>query len=149
MNETNPILQNLLSKKGQFTRASWGRTCKVRKGSPDIRKVTVTTVRAGLDYSSLTAVEALRASGDLPSEPQPLPWGEWINFPYTISHKDEIYIRLYPSENANTQVSYFMNDKEVSYEDVEEFLLASEKRKENSESPLCITVKLKDMIELY
>lgn len=143
------IVDYITTRKGQFTRASWSRSCKVRKGSPEVTKVTVTTVRAGIDYNSLTAVQEKRANGELPAEPGPLPWGSWLSFPWTISHKGETYIRLYPGENANTQSQFFMNDKEASYEEVEPFLLASERRSDDEDKPLCITVRLDSMIEVY
>lgn len=146
----NDLLTYFLTRKGQFTRAVWMRSCKVRKGSPEVQKMTITTIRAGIDYNSLTAVDALRASGELPSEPQPLPWGEWDIFPYTIKHKDQIYLRLYPGSNANTIIQYYLEGEEVSYEKVEEFLLASEKRKDdNPVDKLCFTIKLNDLVEIY
>ncbi len=145
------IFKYILTRKGQFTRAAWCRTAKTRKGSPEVKKMTISTVRAGLDYNSLTAVEALRSNGDLPSEPQPLPWGEWLIFPFIIIHKGNLYLRLYPSANSNAKVQYFLFDEEVSYEKVEAYLLASEKQTEdnNPVDNLCFTVKLNDMIELY
>jgi hypothetical protein len=145
------VLNYIKTRKGQFSRAAWCRQCGVRKGAPEVKKMTITTVRAGIDYNALSAVEAMRASGELPAEPQPLPWGDWLDFPFTIQHKDKIYLRLYPSANANTETKFFMGDKESSYEEVEEFLLAKEKRK-NDDNPvdkLCFTVKLDDVIELY
>jgi len=85
----------------------------------------------------------------LPAEPQPLPWGEWDLFPYTIKHKDQTYLRLYPGANANSEVQYFSEGSTKTYEEVEEYLLASEKRKEGEEPLLCITVKLDDILEVY
>lgn len=143
------IVDYITTRKGQFTRASWSRSCKVRKGSPEVTKVTVTTVRAGIDYNSLTAVQEKRANGELPAEPGPLPWGSWLSFPWTISHKDQIYLRLYPGANANSEVQYFSEGETKTYEEVEEYLLASEKRKDNEEPLLCITVKLDDILEVY
>ena len=143
------IVSFLKAKKGQFVRASWGRVCKTRKGSPEVRKVTVTTVRTGIDYNALTAVEAQRASGDLPTEPQPLPWGEWNDFPWTIVHNGQYYLRLYPAVNANTQVQYFMGDESVEYDAIEQYLLATEKREESDQEPLCFTIKMNDLIDIY
>ncbi len=145
------ILKYVLTRKGQFTRAAWCRTAKTRKGSPEVKKMTISTVRAGVDYNALTAVEALRANGDLPSEPQPLPWGSWLFFPFIIVHKGVLYLRLYPSTNANTEIQFFLEEKEVPYEKVEDYLLASEKPKDddNPVDNLCFNVKLNDVIEIY
>jgi hypothetical protein len=143
------VLNYIKTRKGQFSRAAWCRQCGVRKGAPEVKKMTITTVRAGIDYNALSAVEAMRASGELPAEPQPLPWGEWESFPWVITHKDKKYLRLYPTPNANTVSHYFIDGEERSYSDVEQYLLASEKRTDSDGTPLCITIPFDNIIEIY
>lgn len=147
-NQTNTmnIEETLKSKKGQFTRAAWVRDCKVKVGAPSIRKATVMTVRAGIEYDNMKVVKDKRESGELPAENAGLPWGEWEVYPYLIQHHGIRYARLYPMASSNTQVAYFMDGKERTFEEVEQYLLASEKRKQKGD---CITVKLADLVELY
>ena len=146
MNET--LLNHLHSRKGQFSHAAWSRPCKTRKGSPEIIKTTVATVRAGINYDNLSKVKEKRENGDLPAENAGLPWGEWFTFPYLITHKDNLYVKLYPSGGeTSAKVEYMMDGMPATYEQVEPYLLASEKRKETSELD-CFTVKLESLITL-
>lgn len=145
-NSTDQILENLFRKKGQFSRAVWGRFCKVRVGSPEIKKVTVMVARAGVQYDNLKSVQEKRENGELPAENAGLPWGEWEQYPYLIKHKGQRYVRLYPVPNTSCKVEYFINGKAVSYDSIVKYLLASELKKE--QSPDCIVVKLCDIIEL-
>jgi len=143
------ILETLTSKKGQFSRAIWHRACKVRAGSPAITKITVATVRAGIEYDNKASVIEKRENGELPKENAGLPWGEWEQYPYLIQHKGIRYARLYPTANSNTLVEYRMDNRVITYDDALPHLLASEHKKTGSEKPECITVKLNDIIELY
>lgn len=142
------IEETLRSKKGQFSRAAWVRNCKVKVGSPAVRKSTVMTVRAGIQYDNMKSVQDKRESGELPKENAGLPWGQWEVYPYLIQHNGTRYARLYPTASQSAQVAYFVNGKEQSYEQVEGYLLASEKRNDKA-APDCITVKLADIVELY
>jgi len=77
-----------------------------------VTKKTVVTVNTGIEYSNQKDVIAKRASGVLPKEPQPLPWGEWSDYPYEIAHKDTVYNRLYIK--GVPTVAYFIDGKQVT-----------------------------------
>ena len=144
------ILKTLKDKKGQFSRAIWCREVKVKKGMPEFKKCTVMNVRTGIDYDNLKSVKDKRESGELPEENQGLPWGEWEEFPILIKHKEVLYARLYPAPDCTMEVEYFdSTGHSVTYEEVEPYMLASEKRKEDDKKPDCICVKLNDLVELY
>ncbi len=51
-----------------------------------LQKITTATVMTGVEYAGLSANND-RETGDLP-------WGEWSNFPYVVTHKGKDYIRL-------------------------------------------------------
>lgn len=144
---TSEILQNVLAKKGQFGRASWTKALKTRKGvSAKIEKQVTMSMRAGLDYDNLTAVKEKRESGELPKENAGLPWGQWVAFPYLISHKDKHYLRLYPNGNGKIETQYFLNGEKTTMEAIAPHVLASELP--SGEKPECITVTLENITEL-
>lgn len=98
----NPLTQKLLNAKGQFVGALWARPMKVRAGvAATVTKTVLTTVQVGVDYDNRQVVQEARANGDAPKVNAGLPWGVWENFPHTITHKGERYVRLYPVKDAN------------------------------------------------
>jgi hypothetical protein len=152
MNTTlaNRIEETLITRKGQFSKAVWARDCKVKVGASPLTKCTVMTVRAGINYDNMKAVQEKRENGELPETNGGLPWGQWAIFPYVIEHKGNRYARLYPSKDINTRIAYYDNKGTLrTYEEIEHALLASEKRKDDGKTIECITVKMNDMIELY
>ena len=139
------------SHKGQHVKATWQRVCGVLKNCPSlIVKRTSAYVRAGIDYANLASVKAGVASGER-GEPEGLPWGEWAQFPFIIAHKGKDYVRLYPATFANLTtpiVEWSIDGKPATYEQVEPYLLAKEKRKPDDDKPLCFTLKAEDIIAL-
>ena len=143
------ILRNLVNKRGHFGRAKWRKVCKTRKGFiGTIEKETEISMRAGVDYDKMHAVIECRESGDLPEENQGLPWGEWQAFPYLIGHKGEQYARLYPNAAGKIETHWFLNGKESTLEEMKQHLLASDAKELVDEIPTCVTVKLKNILEL-
>jgi hypothetical protein len=142
------IIQQFLEmqKSGQFTGAHWRKQLKTRKGIVSIiEKETKLVCRSGLDYSNQKTVIEQRESGELPKDPQPLPWGRWDIFPYVIEHKGEYYLRFYPPFQA-IEVTYFLNGNVCTLDDIREKILASELPKH--EIPNCVTVKASNMISV-
>lgn len=125
--QSMPLLSRILAKRGQFTGALWTRTLKTRKGvSHVVTKETRATVRAGLDYDARAKVQDAREDGTLPATNAGLPWGEWLAFPYVITHKGNHYVRLYPVEGRAPRVVYRIDGKLASKLDAMELCLASE-----------------------
>jgi hypothetical protein len=125
------IVGNVQSRKGQHVRATWQRVCKTFKDCPLlIVKRTSAYVRAGIEYANLAVVKDAVANGER-SEVESLPWGEWLKYPFIISHKGKEYVRLYPATFANLatpSVEWSIDGKPADYAQVEPYLLASEKR---------------------
>ena len=97
--------------------------------------------RAGIDFARLASTREGIASGER-GEVQPLAWGEWESFPYTIAHKGERYYRLYPVAGAVPTVAYMIDGVVVSKAEYMDCLTPSDRAKmESGDRPACITVK--------
>jgi len=128
----NEIIGQIEYRKGRNVKVTWQRVAKTLKGASSllIVKRTAAWVRSGIDYANLKVVKDGIATGER-GEVQPLPWGEWIQFPFIIGHKGMEYVRLYPAsfENLVPKVEWSINGRPSSYESVEQYLLSSEKRR--------------------
>ena len=121
------LIRKVLARAGQFTGFLWTRPVKTRKGVSSIVTKTVRCVgRVGLSYDKRAAVQAARESGELPSTPQPLPWGSWLLFPYLITHKDALYVRIYPVPGRLPKVIYRIDGQLATKAQAQAICLASE-----------------------
>lgn len=146
------IVQAVQNKKGQHVLAVWERTAKTLKtSSVVIGKRTSAYVRAGINYANLGAVKDGIATGER-GEVESLPWGQWRSGFETmiIDHKGTEYVRLYPATFGNLvpSVQWSLDGRLATYDEVEPHLLASEKRKEDDEKPLCFTLKAETVLEI-
>jgi hypothetical protein len=135
--------------KGANIILEWVRDLKTRKGVTDNLTKSVRMVgRVGMDYNHLGAVQEKRESGELPAEPQPLPWGTWAKFPYLIEHKGGFYLRLYKgtSEKVHPECHFFRNGVEVSKEEIAPSLLKSELEERDGD---CFTCKVENMTKIH
>ncbi len=142
--KASEIVQKLQSRKGQHVGVQWSRVMKTRAGVGSvIIKSTRTFVRAGIDYANLSSVKA--EGRDVES----LPWGEWVQFPFTIAHKGVDYVRLYPAVFANLRpvVTYSIDGRVASAEEVRPLCLASEFR-DSDDAPKCFTVKAESIVAI-
>ena len=109
-------------------------------------------MRSGINYSNLASVrDAIEAGKREPVEG--LPWGQWREgcANYIIDHKDKEYVRLYPASFDNlskASVQWLLNGKPCQYKDVEPYLLASEKHKDDDEKPACFTVNAENILSI-
>lgn len=142
--ETLAFLINFCSIKGQFFSIVWRREMKTRKSTTSkVEKMVSGVFRAGLDYDNKASVQDKRESGELPAVNQGLPWGSWLLFPHIISHKGNLYLRIYPTNANQVRAEYFLNGESARREEVEPLCLASEfAEREQAE---CITVKLSNV----
>ena len=153
---TAEIVEKIKSKKGHFASATWERPVKVLKRNTPAWAANIlkrcesdngANARAGITYDNLASVIEKRASGELPAENAGLPdWCEWKEFPYVLRHKTKgtEYIRLYPTDSV--KVTYSVEGREISYEEIEEFLTSDEKR--GGDKPDCIMVTLDNVLEV-
>jgi len=106
------VRDKLLNSKGQFVKASWKSNPKPSAANKGVllEKHTVAVVQTGVEYANLSSVQQGIADGER-GEVQELPWGEWYVdpltkkswYPHVITHKDTLYLRMYPS-GANNHI---------------------------------------------
>lgn len=129
--------------KGQFIAVEFTTEKKPRaefKGTVLAKRVRM-VARAGIDFANLASVREGIANGER-GEVQPLAWGEWDRFPYTIAHKGERYVRLYPVAGSVPTVAYTVNGETVDRDTYAGYLTPSDRAKmESGDRPECITVK--------
>lgn len=132
--DAKAIVETLKNHRGQNMRAVWRRAAKVRAGiAAEVIKQTETAIRAGIDYANLGIVKEGIETGER-GEVQPLPWGNWGEFPFIILHTPKgatevcEYLRLYPSSNGDAcpRVSFTVDGKEASADQVWPLVTAGE-----------------------
>jgi hypothetical protein len=124
------------------------KTLAAHKANQIIKKTQI-VIRGGIEYDNIGAVQELRESGVLPAENAGLPWGEWAEYPFHISHKGSDYARFYPASGIGFQpkVSYTLNGVEVDKAQIQTLCLSSEFAKKE-EAPLCFTIKAENVKDI-
>jgi hypothetical protein len=155
------VRDKILNAKGNFVKAAWKSNPKPKAEHKNVllEKRSVAVVQAGVNYANLSAVKDAIAAGER-GEVQELPWGQWYEdkltkkswFPYVIEHKDELYLRLYPSQGNNhkTQTVFYADGKEVTKDEFATYLTNSDAKKllEPEKDLLCFTIKLDNLLDL-
>lgn len=146
------IIEKALNKKGTFATLEYSRPVKVRKGSPEITKVTkARNIRIGAQYDALKAVQTAKGVTTT-QEAHALNNGlngfEWDNYP-TILHSTRTgaqYVRIETNKNSRFDTTYYMDGREVAKADIEQYMLASEKSK--GEMPVVMNIKADTITEI-
>jgi hypothetical protein len=123
----------------------------MRKGQEQVFKLSTYTVRLGVDYDHIGAVQLKREDGRLPEVNAGLPWGEWIEFPYTIAHRGEVYVRCTLAHNTahRGHTSYQLADgTAIDSQQVQIMALASEFPQGERENDV-FTIKLSSITEIH
>jgi hypothetical protein len=121
------IIKEILSSRRNAvnTRAILRSPVQTSKGNGDhvVEKQSEVVIRTGIDYEALKDVIEGRADGTMASEPAPLPWGAWSQWPIHIVHTpkgetvERDYLRCYPASiEVTPKVSYFIDGKEATKE---------------------------------
>jgi hypothetical protein len=110
---------------------------------PLVEKVTSMIIRGGIEYDNQKVVVEGREDGTLPEENAGLPWGDWSEYPYHISHKGSDYARFYMASGISFEpkTEYYLDGKLTTKAKVEHLCLASEFRKSEEPPPLAMTIK--------
>lgn len=95
--------------KGQFVHVEYVTIVKPAAAHKDkvIKKFVRGVFRTGIDYANLKTVREAVESGER-GEVKSLPWGEWLEFPWIIGHKDNEYVRLYPVKDVQCATAYLV-----------------------------------------
>lgn len=134
----------LKSHKGANLSVILGKQLKTRKTETAlVEKVTSIVIRGGIGYDNQKVVIEGRKDGTLPEENQGLPWGEWVEYPFHITHKGSDYARFYAASGLSFEpkVEYYLNGELTTKAVVEPLCLASEFRKSDDPLPLAMTIK--------
>lgn len=67
----------------------------------------------GITYEGALNGVAKRNGLDDIFKPSTLPWGNWTNYPYTIEHKEQKYLRLFKNKATKMLAVYLYNGEEV------------------------------------
>jgi len=141
-------IKNILAtRKGQNLSAIFGKELKTKKGVDNVvEKVTSIVVRGGIDYDNQKLVKEGREDGSLPEENAGLPWGQWSEFPYHITHKDTDYVRFYSASGLafEPKVEYYLDGVQVDKATIQPLCLASE-FPNRQDAPLAMTVKAENV----
>ena len=161
MSNYEEMARKFLECAGQFltvTFESQKRPAAAHKGRRLVKRTTG-VFRAGVQFANLGAVKEGIATGQR-GQVEPLPWGEWVLYPYIIQHKGEYYIRLYPPFARNgggelvphwapgqIRVEYSVDGVAASKDEFYRYLTASEAAK-GGEVPQCFTVKASNVVSI-
>ena len=140
---------NGLNAPGAFVKVSWESDVAVAAAhkAHKVRKAVTAVVRSGITYDNVGDVIAGRDDGTLPAENAGLPWGEWITYPLHVAHKGTDYVRLYPAKGGKVTATYTIDGREATREEVLAMMTPSARAKaEDSEAPLCFTVKAANVV---
>ena len=142
------MLALLMTRKGQIVTVKTTRPVKMKKGQVAVNKTSEFQCRVGVNYNNIAAVKEGRADGTLPKENAGLPWGEWLEFPYTIGHKGETYVRCTLLSNGFRRAPVFTlaDGTVVDKATVQAGALASE-FKEGDDSAV-FNIKLSSLIDV-
>lgn len=147
------IREYALGKRGTFARVSWSRPCKVKKNTPAIIKtVTANNVRIGAQYDALASTK--KAKGvNTTEEAHRLNTGlkgmSWVVYP-TILKSDRTgkeFLRMETAKNSKFTTEYSIDGRKVNREDIEGYLLASEK-KSGCDMPTVMNVGLDNITDM-
>ena len=109
------------------------------------KQTKITMSRLGVGYDNMKTVQEKRENGDLPEINQGLKGVKWLRYPYTlISVKTQkVLLRVSLCKDSKITTKWVLNGEPATYEQVEPYLLASEKRKNNK--PDVINVKIENI----
>lgn len=139
------IIETALTKKGHFATVQYSRPVKVKKGAPMITKVTrARQIRIGAQYDALKSVQIAKGvtnTEDAHKLNTGLKGFEWVDYPTILKSikTGDQYVRVETNSNSKFETTYIMNGKVVTKQDIEPYILASERSK--GDMPVVMNIK--------
>jgi hypothetical protein len=134
--------------KGQFANITWEKELKTLKTvNAKVEKHSDAVVRFGVEYDNISKVQEKRELGILPSENSGLPWGQYKEYPYFISHKGQDYLRVSLVPNNRIKSTYYIDGVEATREQAEKLCLASEFKKSDNGLDV-LTIKVENILNV-
>ena len=120
----NTIFNALASVKGhQFVGIVMTTSVKMNKtGNPYYGRLTKRThasMSFNYDYENAVNNRLEKKGLERNFDGSKLPWGEWLEYNRFISHKGEVYVRLYEIPTNTPKVEYLLDGVAVSAEELE------------------------------
>ena len=146
LEKTQKLLQRIIDRQpGAKVLVCYRREAKVKKGSPIVHKEVCLDTKFGINYDNKKSTVIGRQNGTLPKQNAGLfPGWKWYSHPYILQYKDRFYLRI-DTENSKKTITWTCNGAEVEYTDIEQYLLASEKKEDTK--PVA-NIKLNDLISV-
>jgi hypothetical protein len=149
----NQVFQKIMSSKGRFVKIRYKSNPKPKAEfkNLNLEKITTTIMQSGVEFKNLKVVKEAIASG-VRGEVGELPWGQYLSdfYPYIITHKDVLYLRVVPSQTGNHkgQTDYFCNSNKITKEEFSTYLTNSDAKKlmENTEGSIVFNIKLENLL---
>jgi hypothetical protein len=76
----------------------------------------------GLDYCAEANKHKEPSEQIADDDRNSLPWGEWVDYPYFIKHKEAYYLRVFYPEVLPESVEYFADGKPVLFSDIADYV---------------------------
>lgn len=112
-----------------------------------IEKVSYIYAYFGKEYSP-----PIECSNSIISKSRnPLPWGEWINglYPFFITHKDKIYLRITPDLEKAVENKFYLNGFLIDKEYIINLLSSKDIRHvKPKETPAVMSVDIQNIYEI-
>lgn len=150
--KTEKLIERLNDKRGQALNVRLVSTvpCLAAYRSNIVQKVTSMTVISGIGFENRKDIREAIENGER-GEVQPLPWGNWKQYPFVIEHNGKDYLRLYLPSKAQiesgfykpTTVQFTCNGKEITREDAIALCGSKAQAKENEQGVM--TVKAENL----
>lgn len=125
---SDQIIDRILNAKGRFVKVAYrsNPTPAAAFKNHSLEKRTIAVVRAGVGFGNLERVKEGIESGER-GPVGPLPYGEWVKYPYVIEHKGEQQLRLTRSyEHVKYSIiRYYVDDLEVPLDEFVAYLTPS------------------------
>ena len=137
VNTMNAVVNAVVStiKVGTLVRLTTLTTPKMNKrGNPyfdRVQKLCVQTAQWGYSYENAVnnRLDKIGENADFVADK--LSWGEWVIPNKVITHKGELYLRFYTTENANMQVLYLLDGRVATAEETKAILTFIPQRAES------------------
>jgi hypothetical protein len=149
--KTKQLSDTLLAVAGRIVTVKTRRPAKVKKSSPihdqELVKESVISLRSGIEYNNTKKVIAGHETGEIEKKGLPDGWTKHNKVLYETA-KGNFLLGFQPNSNPNAicESRYLLDGEEVEFFEIEDDLLASEKRK--GETPKWLTLKPENITEI-
>lgn len=116
-----------------------------------IEKVSTGVFRIGLNYNNIKSVKESETE-NFETKNRILPYGQYLIKNKIIEYKDELYLRLYTTNNKNHKcdIKYYYNGRETSLKWLVDNKIVSSTLLNKEHNPLILfNIKLKNLIDIY